>query len=317
MIAALKDLGLTFLIGAFTLLGFEAICWYLFGVRVTGFFRGRLGLYSTKPPVDEATDLAIWLFVVSSFAVGLIAEDISYGWQDPGALPKAILNIAAHPDTLRREALVAAHADKNSACGTQLGGELAERGAVSKVVKDTSASRLENWLSQPKCSTTLSMTDAERAALLRRVYYHAKNWSYSQQNYFQELDRLQSRIDLTRSLLIVSCCLVLLTTCISGVAAIVAFLLPCYRSSGPAWSSSDSPKFPDSLLFRVSTILQYGVEPQLAWAWANRAFCIVCVFAMIGGSSALAFRFETTEFYKHAFGYYSTSLVPKPIDGGK
>ena len=40
----IKELGSTFIVGAFTILGLELILYYFFEKTLTGFFQGRLGL---------------------------------------------------------------------------------------------------------------------------------------------------------------------------------------------------------------------------------------------------------------------------------
>src|SRR5262245_3656005 len=84
----LKELGLTLLVGAFTILSCEAILHYFFNIRVIGFFEGRLGLQRKAAPRsgangdqagrrdDEAT-LTLAVFVAFAFAIGVIFEDFS------------------------------------------------------------------------------------------------------------------------------------------------------------------------------------------------------------------------------------------------
>jgi hypothetical protein len=93
MESALKDLGVTFLVGAIAILGIEFVLHYLLNIDLTGFFRGRLGLGSSsfspgrvaggscdgppeerrhrREPADEGrANLSATVFVMLAFAVG-------------------------------------------------------------------------------------------------------------------------------------------------------------------------------------------------------------------------------------------------------
>lgn len=53
----LKEIGITFMVGAFTILGFELVLFYLCGLGITGFFRERLGFTNIKktPKMNRST----------------------------------------------------------------------------------------------------------------------------------------------------------------------------------------------------------------------------------------------------------------------
>lgn len=45
----IKEIGITFIVGAFFILGLELILFYFFGLQLTGFFQGAWGLTPRKP----------------------------------------------------------------------------------------------------------------------------------------------------------------------------------------------------------------------------------------------------------------------------
>src|SRR5687768_3384197 len=101
----LKELGITFMVGAFTILGFELVLYHLLAVSVTGFFRERLGFENSdnekktkrlggrpfhnkslranrKSTDDSFHSMRLAVFIGFSFAIGILAEDISYKFVD-------------------------------------------------------------------------------------------------------------------------------------------------------------------------------------------------------------------------------------------
>src|SRR5262245_22459551 len=98
----IKELGITFMVGAFTILGFELIFYCFFNKELTGFFSGRLGLQDeSASPNDLQTSQApnkadsddkketmrLAVFVGLAFAVGILAEDASYSYVESLNIP--------------------------------------------------------------------------------------------------------------------------------------------------------------------------------------------------------------------------------------
>jgi len=92
----LKELGITFIVGAFFVLGVDAILYYYFGCSLTGFFQSaRLRRNNLGPPQENQlnTDerekdgytvrsMRTVVFVGVAFGIGLLAEDLSYKYVD-------------------------------------------------------------------------------------------------------------------------------------------------------------------------------------------------------------------------------------------
>jgi hypothetical protein len=103
----IKELGITFLVGAFTILGLELILYYFLGIPLTGFFQGKLGLQGKKRTSNhrntEVRDqtMRTAVFIGLAFAVGILAEDISFKYVDSIQSP-----IASIPDTLLPESVI-------------------------------------------------------------------------------------------------------------------------------------------------------------------------------------------------------------------
>lgn len=77
----LKELGITLLVGAFTILGAEAILHYFFDKGFVGFFEGKLGLEESATVGKEQT-MTIAVFIAFAFAVGVVSEDLSHKFRD-------------------------------------------------------------------------------------------------------------------------------------------------------------------------------------------------------------------------------------------
>lgn len=94
----LKELGITFLVGAFTILGLEMILYHFCSIKLTGFFHGRLGLSDspekTRTPESKNGDesdreltMRTAVFIGLAFAIGVLAEDVSEKYRDGLHIP--------------------------------------------------------------------------------------------------------------------------------------------------------------------------------------------------------------------------------------
>lgn len=89
METAIKEVGITFLVGAITILGVEFSLFYMLGVNLTGFFSGRLGLEESAQTKVEASraPMSPYVFVGLSIVLGIVVEDISYRSVEAANLP--------------------------------------------------------------------------------------------------------------------------------------------------------------------------------------------------------------------------------------
>lgn len=275
MLTAVKDLGLTILVGALLLIAIEAIAWFVLGRALTGFFRGRIGLSSKAAPGHPA-DLAIWLFVLCSFVLGIICEDLSYAWRDPGVLPSIPTNVAGRKLALRQATIVSIESGL-----TPLGNELLERRAFALVGSAEHQRLFENGARVKQGFAFMADSSSRRDSAVHaidRLYYTAKNWSYSKATSFQELEQLRSRIDFTRSNFLV------LTACAFGATGCVL----CVWVAG----------------FRRSTLL----PGRRVVTGAG----LVALYSVVALLNYLAFKHESMEFNRRALGYFATSLLVVP-----
>jgi len=98
----IKELGITFMVGAFTILGFELLLHHFFNIQLTGFFKGKLGLdgqestnqtasakrLSRRVEVDaKEQTMKTAVFIGLAFAIGILAEDLSYKYVDSIQFP--------------------------------------------------------------------------------------------------------------------------------------------------------------------------------------------------------------------------------------
>ena len=67
--------------------------------------------------------------------------------------------------------------------------------------------------------------------LVAKIYYSAKNWCYAQSNYYDELNLIEERIDLSRSVSITSMFFVLLFSAFAFLTLILQLFLPIRQSA--------------------------------------------------------------------------------------
>src|SRR5688572_1938389 len=95
----IKELGITLLVGAFTILGAEAILHYYFNRGFVGFFEGKLGLEESGKVGKEQT-MTIAVFIAFAFAVGVVVEDLSWKYRDSKDMPFRTIPAKILPNSL-------------------------------------------------------------------------------------------------------------------------------------------------------------------------------------------------------------------------
>jgi hypothetical protein len=304
----IKELGITLIVGAFTLLALEAIIYIFFKRQFTGIFQDKLwlvpassaetssnralGREETKPHAIKAL-----ILIGVAFGVGMIAEDLSYKFVDSAqaplkALPAKVSSIFGEElnkslglpsrENSRVRTLIK-NLDSDHPDIQPVAIDLAKNKAFSVVESDPQiAHNIEGWIickSEKKleCGIThQEKEDMERS--ISDLYYYAKNRSYTVADYYDEMKRIESRRDFSRSISLIACVYILL--------ALGAGLLRLARQS---WEGPPEPK---------RTKLQIGAR-MLA---VSLGLFLIYFFFMWG------YERESDEFNKRAFGYYSSML---------
>ncbi|MEZ5939905.1 MAG: HAD family acid phosphatase [Planctomycetaceae bacterium] len=156
---------------------------------------------STIPPGN------FWgvVFVLGTYGFGLLIEDFTdhltdtdteYAWYDPQLLQQRVLKQESEH---RFWTLFKRSAD-GTIVPTGLGEEvLADESYVSKIAGDYPFEVEDGKLNVPDDFVLNHGYD-----YVNPLYYDAKNWCYRQDNYFTELERIQDRIDFSRSCFLVA-----------------------------------------------------------------------------------------------------------------
>ena len=344
----IKELGITFLVGAFTILGLELILYYFFNTPLTGFFQGRLGLSAEKPTkrldkertpsADISTEdnaelqtrtkdnlieskerletataenstkdhedspMRTAVFIGLAFAIGVIAEDVSYKYRDSLSTPFGGVSQIALPQSLiyaldlpfkydpRAKTLF-----KDLEKGTPIPEPLAEDLARTKsfsMVDPIYGKRVEAWITSDKrCTPTKESTEtcpslAEIESSGKRLYYLAKNKVYAEDNYYDEMKKIQIRMDFSRSLAM-----------IAFVYFVVAVFMVLVLMVGQR-----------KILLRSGTLIA-ALKRQKTGNLLLRVPVVLLTLFLIYFVAIWAYARESDEFNKRAFGYYSSMQI--------
>lgn len=232
----IKELGVTLIVGAFTILGFDSILYYFFGRQFTHFFPikldfvlGERGKHSKADDTSEAQNqdreekrndhpMKIAIFIGFAFAVGILAEDLSYKYVDSVEtpfkyIPAKISSIL--PTDFRRNLGLPSKDDarvttliknfKGQPEVEQLAVDLATDKAFS-LSDPKSGKVVEEWiLNEQRCAPQTVRTNdcpsySEITTSITRLYYYAKNRTYEIPEYYDEMKRIQTRVDFERSI---------------------------------------------------------------------------------------------------------------------
>jgi hypothetical protein len=309
----IKELGITFMVGAFTVLGLEAILHYFFDVQLTGFFQGKLGLGNEE---EEAGDgkggggrkkaavkrgdgdtkenaMKTVVFVALAFAIGILAEDLSYKYVDSIQVPIKTLPARLLPDDLINTLDLPSKYDSrvktliNDPMGEArpqwLAYDLARSGAFSRV-DPVNGPRVERWMINPEgcrpggASTDVCPSLKEVTDSVLRLYYFSKNRVYAEETYYDEMKRIQTRLEFSRSI-----------SMIAFLYFIFALLMVA-----PAFMVSRRRRADDQ---------QERIRLHV------RVPAVLSILFLVFFFSLWAYERESDEFNKRAFGYFSTMLI--------
>lgn len=285
MESALKDLGVTFLVGAFAILGLEFVLHYLLKFDLTGFFAGQLGLSESGPLAKAAggvrANLSATVFIMLAFAVGVVTEDVSYKFMDSGVLPASEwLPASFNSKQDRRASVLLRKCPHGHLIPTPLGHDLAVSGAFTRFLNSAVVmAPVQQWFStcQDDAAEQCHSQPAGVTHAADRLYYFAKNMVYRHNNYYDEMKRIQTRSEFSRSILIVS-------FIYGTLGLLIALCLLLWPAARPKYEEDGTSFGRESL--RVLGFL---------------------LFAML--ISYQAFERESDEFNKRAFGYFSSQLI--------
>lgn len=310
MDVGIKDIGITFLVGAYTILAIEWVLFRLTGKSATGFFYGTLGLATHADKAKNASSesmqsdrdptMTAAVFAGIAFGVGILAEDLSYKYMDSVPIPslRSILNQAPSisPDEKKFQSdsrfRVLVRFNGQEVVPQWLGIDLGKSKAFS-LARIDGAARVEAWMTggvklcgsatgEPKsaCPNVVEGEPCLEQKMLGdsiiQLYYFAKNKVYSDKNYYDEMRKIQARMEFSRSIALIS-------FGYAGVA--VTAILACILLARNGWKD----------------------------AVINGSGCVLA-FALIFAASAWAYESEADEFNKRAFGYFSTMLISASRD---
>jgi hypothetical protein len=273
----LKEIGPTFIVGAFTILGLDFISHYLFGYDITGFFRGRLGFNNGSDGNTGENTISTTLFVMLSLSLGILAEDVSYKFMDGGWLPSWAPSYTWFTKAGNRTDALVEEDKEGNLLPKQLGIDLSYNKAFTSALSDKEcAKEVERWFLVPeKISAYNTHHNQLRQKIDRAInalYYFAKNTVYKEDNHYNEMRIIQSRLELSRSIILISYSYLLF--------AILSIIAQCFYA-----------------LF---------IKKKIGYLNGCRVVSTLVIVYLL---SLLAYERESDEFDKRAFGYFSTMLI--------
>jgi hypothetical protein len=356
----IKELGITLVVGAFTIFSLELILRQLFGIELIVFFRSKKprGTTAGEDPDGPATGgqkdhaMKAAVFIGLAFGVGILAEDLSYKYVDnvetpfkfvPAAIGSRLsperkkdLNLPSKED-VRVTTLVKNLADHPKP--EHLATELAMNHAFS-LENPTTGDKVEKWLlNKITCErlpeiadgTSVCPSQAEVADSIKSLYYYAKNRSYAIPEYYDEMKKIQSRVDFSRSI-------ALIAFFFFALAALLALL----RTAVKLWKMHSLPQsrlLVRTIAFIPLVIYSLAITLLKVFWFVLRAVCsyvkaitlrlfapdrykpnnldearfktlsVIVMLFVVYFLGMWAYWREAEEFNKRAFGYYSSMLT--------
>jgi hypothetical protein len=332
----IKELGITLLVGAFTILGFEAVLHYFFDCGLSGFFEGdQLGLQSNAKAKVNATKengilrtggekeqtITLAVFVACAFAVGIVAEDLSYKFRDSQQIPFKIIPARLLPDFVIQwsglpseddDRVVTMVGSLNQPRPASLTIDLANNDAFRIFNSYSCGDKIKKWIlsespcrpldappgrawtpAELQCPTAIAPVNdclkrRQVEASFSDLYFYAKNTVYANQEYQDELKRIQTRLEFTRSLTMIS-----FIYCVFGVV----IGIPLYRKNLLRVVQQ---------LWRRKTVCG---APTRRERLRGKIPAVVGTLLLVYFFSLWAFALETEAFNRRAFGYFSTTLI--------
>jgi hypothetical protein len=358
MDVAIKEVGATLLIGLFTVLTADAFAVYLLGRRLIGFFDKKLGF-------DDNVKTKTTLLLAVSFAGGLLAEDISYKFVDDETNPvvatsssaaaagewiKKIVTgekadpLASHRAISRRDFrfhTLSVHrlnpaASVHEITPTALGSEI---GALNLFTTsgvtfgDLDPRVVDGWFAAGQASSISAACVRSVEIAVERLYYQAKNTVFLQQTLFQEMTRIETRLDFARSISLIAYTFLVCAQALF-VGRLIEILLGLTRRALPPIFSLilyagsvalfagliwfRGPGSEDTIVLGMGVVVAATLCVASMGALKNRRLAVcqasLLILTLFGFyvSGVAAYWREQEEFDKRAFGYYVTLASHDP-----
>jgi hypothetical protein len=289
----LKEIGITLIVGSFTVLTFEYIVYYVFGRPITGFFKGRLGLHD-----QEDTTAVVFLFLC--FGIGLVTEDVLAKYierLDVHGISRALICHELIIKDLKDEggnisrsrletATIVAGIAGQTPQRTDLGGDLLDNHLFARI--DGARGRdVERWLRNPTPVNERKQKAIEES--IQHLWYAAKNRVYRDERYSEEMRHIQSRLEFSRTI-----------ACVAFLGWLAFLVLGAARLLLDAFVRVVEGKKPDAWA---------GFAPAGGW-WLLRAGFLFAIYFF----SLWAYSRESLEFNKRTFGYYNAFFVSARVE---
>lgn len=288
----IKELTITFMVGAFTILGTEAILKYLVPVEWKVprfkylFAKGKSDHKNSSKPEhtpsqnsEKEQPITVVLFIVIAFGLGIFAEDLSQKFVYDNWLFYAsathFFNLPSEGDD-RAISLINSFKKPQP---EQLATDLATNGAFC--ISDTPGigKKFQEWILMdprnrcaPKKEESAegcpSQKEIETSAA--NLYYYAKNTAFTYHDSYDELKNIQDRIELVRSI------------------SVIAFLFALL-----------------AIALCIVNFKRYRKTERMRW----HALITFGIFCAISLASIWAYARESDAFNKRAYGYLSTMLI--------
>jgi hypothetical protein len=327
----IKELTITLMVGAFTILGFEAILAYCFGKEIIGIFKRKTG----PAAANDHPFVTIVLLAVFAFGLGVIAENLSLKYVDSDdfpfkKIPAGILDLVDHRivpklglPSVDDDRAIALVGNFKAPRPNSLARDLAIHHAF--LIDDPwgTGGRVERWFSvldnEDRCDPLnpkqynenpenkkkddcASKEEIETSA--QALYYYAKNTAYSHPQNYDELKRLEDRLQFVRSVSFVAFLYSLTVALLILTDIVVSFI----RKS--------TQKRRNGLRRRGKL---FDSQTMAIGARQLKPLAVLAVMLGVYFFSIWAYGRESEAFNRRAFGHLSTRLISEqhhPVEKG-
>ena len=277
----LNEVGMTFLVGAFAILSADAICFFFGGRHLTRISQRTHGLVPAEGPTAALTT---GVFIGLSFAFGLLVEDSCYKFHDP-FLYRPLLSVyrltsstaAERSGDIKVDIVRSVLFENVTALPvrrTSLGDQLCHVRLFQRAF--ATDPRVDAWACanaprppDPPGEEPYSVIDKS----IRSTFYFAKNRVFLVNSYYDELLKIQRRLEFSRTIATIMC----VATFITLAALPVALIKP--RNHPPS---------------RRRLVRNGGA--------------LALIFVAIYLLAYVAYVQESNEYVKRIFGYYSAMV---------
>ena len=293
----LKELAATLAIGAFFIFGVEFINLNFFRRTISSKFITNV----------ETSQYVVGAFAIAlCFVFGMVVEDVSNKFVDENSWLSAS-HLLEPDDEIKTDVFFG---DKPWQSFSSPFAEQASKYRLLGAHTDRRGEALEDYYFHAKCGAPSAAPDPtpdrhDLTSVAKKFYYNAKNVAYQQDNYYDELKKIQLRVDFSRALVAVAVCLLIVVFAafaVKGVMTVAIKLLA--RPAHPAGAT------PGDAARRARATVWLQEKREYLFAAPKMQWGRLCAACLILGSALLLARFayssEEAEFDKRAYGYYLT-----------